>query len=367
MEEDRPVRKRLTVRRRTVLQGLAVGSLGLAARRAKGQESGPFTISQGGRSYEVTPLSGSMPVEELYDLRIPSQFGGDNGATDPGTGPYFTSVGTTALQRESTTITFLYDGPNGLSLVVVHDKAGGTGGSASWTVSGSLGGTEWLVKDDFYTDTSTGDPADTNYDRWQLDGTEDEIDWTWSANATDGGVIGYLDDGVEVVIQPTYGSAAALAGQYYTGTVDAWQFLSGDIDSPDRIDLALDSTVEIRSGSKESANRDDTDQDKDRDDDQDKAEDQDNDRDDDNNGNDGRGNGDKNNGRGPPDDQEDEDDDDDDDDDDQDKDRDDDNDGNDGRGNGDKDNGRGPPDDEEDEEDEEDDDDEEDEEEDEDD
>ena len=304
MEEDRPVRKRLTVRRRTVLQGLAVGSLGLAARRAKGQESGPFTISQGGRSYEVTPLSGSMPVEELYDLRIPSQFGGDNGATDPGTGPYFTSVGTTALQRESTTITFLYDGPNGLSLVVVHDKAGGTGGSASWTVSGSLGGTEWLVKDDFYTDTSTGDPADTNYDRWQLDGTEDEIDWTWSANATDGGVIGYLDDGVEVVIQPTYGSAAALAGQYYTGTVDAWQFLSGDIDSPDRIDLALDSTVEIRSGSKESANRDDTDQDKD----------EDKDRDDDNDGNDGRGNGDKDNGRGPPDDEEDEEDQEDDDD-----------------------------------------------------
>ena len=312
MEEDRPVRKRLTVRRRTVLQGLAVGSLGLAARRAKGQESGPFTISQGGRSYEVTPLSGSMPVEELYDLRIPSQFGGDNGATDPGTGPYFTSVGTTALQRESTTITFLYDGPNGLSLVVVHDKAGGTGGSASWTVSGSLGGTEWLVKDDFYTDTSTGDPADTNYDRWQLDGTEDEIDWTWSANATDGGVIGYLDDGVEVVIQPTYGSAAALAGQYYTGTVDAWQFLSGDIDSPDRIDLALDNTVEIRSGSKESANRDDTDQDKDED--KDRDEDQDKDRDDDNDGNDGRGNGDKDNGRGPPDDEEDEEDQEDDDD-----------------------------------------------------
>jgi hypothetical protein len=204
-----------------------------------------YTVSQGETSVEVTPLSGEVPAEELYDLRLPERFEGDNGATDPGSGPYYQSVGTQDLQAESTTITFLYEGPDGLSLVVVHDTDGGDGGSATWSVTGLPRDGNWVVKDDRYLDPDTGEPASTNYDRWDTDGTDHTIDWTWGAGGTDGGVFRDLGDAFGLTIDPAYNEDAALWDEYYTGDVVDWQFLSGGRSDPDRTSLSLDRPMTI--------------------------------------------------------------------------------------------------------------------------
>lgn len=204
-----------------------------------------YTVRQGDTEFDVVPITGELSAEELYDLRLPDQFGGDNGATDPGSGPYYQSVGTQDIQAESTTITFLYDGPDGLSLVVVHDTDGGDGGSATWDVTGLPQDGEWVVKDDLYLDPDTGEPASSNYDRWDTDGSDHAIDWTWGAGGTDGGVFRDLGDTFEVGIDPAYNEDAALWDQYYTGDVVDWQFLSGNRSNPDRTSLALDRPITI--------------------------------------------------------------------------------------------------------------------------
>ncbi|MEA5388289.1 hypothetical protein VB779_15435 [Haloarculaceae archaeon H-GB11] len=200
---------------------------------------------QGDESVDITPFSGDQPVEKLYDLRIPSKYEGDNGATDPGTGPYFQSVGTQDLQRESTTICFLYDGPNGLSFVVVHDTNGGDGGAATWTVESVPEGAKWRVKDDLYLDPETGEPAATNYDKWNVSGTTHEIDWTWGSGGTDGGVLGYFDGTFAITIHPAYNAEATLYGKYYEGDVTAWEVLSASDSGLERESLSLDEPVKL--------------------------------------------------------------------------------------------------------------------------
>ena len=221
-------------------------------------DSGSYSAVQGEQCVPMTPLSGDQPVEELYDLRIPDRFTGDNGATDPGTGPYYGSVGTEDLQQENTTITFLYDGPDGLSLVVVHGAFGGDGGrGVSWTLRGDvLSDGAWVVRDDFYLDPDTGEPAGSNYDRWDVSGSTHTIDWTWGLAGTDGGAFRPLGDGFELTIDPAYNEDAALwDDDYYDGEVTDWQILSfpDGRSSPERTSLALDREVTIRSEACDSA------------------------------------------------------------------------------------------------------------------
>jgi LysM repeat protein len=204
-----------------------------------------YTVTQGDTEFEVTPFSGTETAEELYDLRLPDSFEGDNGATDPGSGPYYQSVGTQDIQAESTTISFLYDGPDGLSLVVVHDTDGGDGGSATWTVTGLPQDGSWVVKDDLYLDPDTGEPAGSNYDVWDTDGSEDTIDWTWGAGGTDGGAFRPLGDAFSFTIDPAYNEDAALYEEYYSGDIVDWEFLSGSQSDPDRTSLALDQSVTV--------------------------------------------------------------------------------------------------------------------------
>ncbi|WP_318568891.1 hypothetical protein [Salinigranum marinum] len=258
MTEERSDRDRpLSLDRRDVLRtiGGAAAAGALATPVGTGRaaaDSGGYSAVQGDQCVPMTPLSGDQPVEELYDLRIPDRFTGDNGATDPGSGPYYGSVGTEDLQQEDTTITFLYDGPDGLSLVVVHGAFGGDGGrGVSWTLRGdSLADGEWTVKDDFYLDQDTGEPAGSNYDRWDVSGNTHTIDWTWGSSGTDGGALRPLGDGFDLTIDPAYNEDAALWGDnYYDGEVTDWQVLSfpDGRSSPERTSLALDERVTIRS------------------------------------------------------------------------------------------------------------------------
>ncbi|AHZ22396.1 hypothetical protein C439_08085 [Haloferax mediterranei ATCC 33500] len=202
-----------------------------------------YRVKQGDREFEIGLLAGDTPVKELYDLRIPDWYSGDNGATDPGEGPYYESLGLGYLLEEPSTVLFLYDGPDGLSLVALHGGSG-DGGSVTWRLTGVPTDADWLVKDDLYT-YPDGEPADSNYDRWNVSGSDHVIDWTWRGGRTDGGVLGYLSGEFEITIHPAYNTDATLYGQYYSGEVTTWHVLSGEWDSLTRQSLNLHETVTI--------------------------------------------------------------------------------------------------------------------------
>lgn len=220
-----------------------------------GGDVGSFSVAQGGECVPVVPLAGDETVEELYDLRIPEQFGGDNGASDPGEGPYFQSNGTTDLQRDDVTVTFLYLGPRGLSLVVVHDSGAegsdDSGGAVSWTLEGVPRGAEWAVKDDLYLDPETGEQIDSNYDRWAVDGGTHTIDWTWGTAGTDGGALRSPDPTLDLTVRPAFNDAAELWGDHYAeDPIREWHVLSfpEGRDAPERTRLALDDPVTVTAG-----------------------------------------------------------------------------------------------------------------------
>lgn len=253
------------VGRRALLGAIGVATTGGFAAAAGAQETdaddggddqdvGVFSVGQGGECRPVVPLVGDATVEELYDLRIPGQFTGDNGASDPGEGPYFQSNGTTDLQRDDITVTFLYLGPEGLSLVVVHDSgAGGSddGGAVSWTLEGVPERAEWAVMDDHYLDPDTGEQAGSNHDRWDTDGETHTVDWTWGSAGTDGGALRTPDPDLGLTIRPAFNDAAALWGDYYAeDPIQEWHVLSfpEGRDAPERSTLALDEPVTISAG-----------------------------------------------------------------------------------------------------------------------
>jgi hypothetical protein len=238
--------------RRTALSaigtGLAAGLLGTTVSGEQQRSSG-YVITQGDRCVPVEPVRGEKPVREFYDYQLPEQYtslstGGSGGLSEP-----YSSAGTTALQRPQTSIAFLYQGPERLSLVVVHGSTDSqSGGSVTFRVTGLPTGGKWLVKDDLYRDPETGELASSNYDEWSASGTDHRIDWTWGAGGTDGGAFGGLGDEFDVVVHPAFNEAAALYGQHYEGTVTNWEFLSG-ADGQERISLGMDTALRISTGS----------------------------------------------------------------------------------------------------------------------
>jgi len=267
--ERSPVSTRGRVDRRTVLGLLGSASLaGLAgvagasgstgrsvttatSQNQRGQQQAEYSVVQGGQCFSVAPLSGDQSARELYDLRIPERYEGDNGATDPGTGPYYESYGTRDLQQENVSIAFLYDGPNGLSLVVVHDQPRSeAGGSVSLTFRNVPGGSDWVVKDDLYVDPETGE--EENFDTWDVDGRTQTVDWTWGNAHNDGGVLRLGIDDFAVTVEPSFNDAAALWGEHYAeDPITDWQFLSfpEGRENPERTSLDLDAPMTVSAGS----------------------------------------------------------------------------------------------------------------------
>ncbi len=252
-----------SVTRRGAL-GLIAGAVAAGGLAGTVGGTGEFVVEQGGDCVPVTPLSGDLPVEAFYDYQLPAgKFEGTSGASDEG-GPYFRSLGTEALQRADASLLFLYRGPKGLSLVVLHgslDEGEHGGGSATFAISGLPADGSWVVQDDRYLDPETGEPAGTNYDRWRVVGSTHVVTWTWTADSTDGGafrdVSSALDGGVTV--DPAFDDAAERLAHNYDGTVTDWQVLSGALDDPDRRSLALDEPVTIRKGSCPSTEEDEGD------------------------------------------------------------------------------------------------------------
>lgn len=194
---------------------------------------------QGDRCIPITPLSGEETVKAMYNYQLKS-------ASNPyaySYGDLFGSAGTTDLQRDDTSILFLYDGPEGLSLVGVHGKlrGGSDGGAATFVFRGLDDGT-WVVKDDQY-------DGPNNIDRWDHGETRTRVDWAWFRNRTDGFAYRGLEGDLPVNIDPVFNERAALYDAYgEQATVEEWQVLSGDRDDPERHSLALDEPITLVRG-----------------------------------------------------------------------------------------------------------------------
>ncbi|MFB6163917.1 MAG: hypothetical protein ABEJ31_02050 [Haloarculaceae archaeon] len=239
--------------RRTFVSALAAGAGGVAMTggasagkhdaQAAGQRPGDsecncsskrsdetYYVEQCGECFEVTPLKGTVSVEQFYNW--------DKAKTQ------YSSWGTTHLQREDTSILFLYEDDCGeVHLVMVHDKyveepCNNNGGSVTFEFCGLPLKGCWEVQDDKY-------PKKTNYDRWQTHGWKQRVDWTWKGGRTDGGAYGPLGCDPFIEIEPRFNEQAKLYGKYYDGCIDEWQFLSGDCESPDRHCLQMDEELKI--------------------------------------------------------------------------------------------------------------------------
>lgn len=245
MAADTPISRRSVLS--AVGLGLTGGLFGSAA-TAVGQTDPTYAVVQGGTCTPVRVFQGDEPVETRYGYHLPEQYVSEENGASAGE-PTYASTGTTDLQRTGTSVAFLYRGPNGLSLVFVHGSLDARdAGSVTFRVSGLPSSGRWLVKDDLYRVPATGELAAGNHDRWDVDGTDHRIDWTWGAAGTDGGAFGYLGDAFDVVVEPAFNEAAALYGEHYEGTVEEWAFVSATAEGPTYLSLAMDEPLRIRTG-----------------------------------------------------------------------------------------------------------------------
>lgn len=247
--------------RRAVLAGVGagVGGIGFIGRtlatngHSSSTDPPSIVFRQGNRCVPVAPFTGEQSVEEMYDYRIPARYvSEENGGTDPGSGPYYSSAGTTHLQQDGASLLFLYAGPNGLSLVVVHgstEPGPSGGGSATFEFAALPDDGAWVVRDDHYVDPETGEIAQTNYDDWDIGGEPQSIDWTWADGRTDGGAFRGLTGTFSITIDPAFNEDATLFGEQYDGTIQSWQLLTPDSGGVTRLPLDLGAPVTIETGS----------------------------------------------------------------------------------------------------------------------
>ena len=249
----------LSLKRRTVLTAVGAGIAG--GRIATGAEAtsteSRYVLRQGEDCVPIEPIRGRVSVEQFYEYQLPAERVSDENGAVVGDTAHYASAGTRDLQRSQTSIAFLYRGPEGLSLVVVHGSLGADdSGSVTFRLSGLPEDGEWAVKDDLYRNQETGETADTNYDRWRVDGTEHRIDWTWGSAGTDGGAFRELGEEFSVRIEPAFNGSAALDGRHYEGEITDWEFLSGSVDASERIALDLAEPIRIETGRCDGSERD---------------------------------------------------------------------------------------------------------------
>ena len=205
-----------------------------------------YVVEQGDSCHPIEPLSTNGTVESFYDYR--------NHETHPeDVDRMYSSYGTEHLQEDDTSILFLHEGTDGLSLVMVHDQVDGDteGGAVTFDIAGLPSEAEWVVQDDLY-------DGESNMATWGSGDGWASASWIWAEARTDGGAIqGGLDDEFAVTIQPAFNEDA----EHYDnedlydpefhgdGEIEDWEVLSGDADDPDRTELpSLEEPVTIRTG-----------------------------------------------------------------------------------------------------------------------
>ncbi len=197
-----------------------------------------YVVEQGDETHTVGAIvDNETTAEDFYDYRAPN--------TDPHAYTY-SSHGTMEYQQDDASILLLYDGPEGASLVVVHDRyredqsEGTRGGAASFEVSGLPTDGAWVVEDDDY---------DGQTDMFIHDGSESELHWVWSTGRTDGAVFTGIEADSEITIDPRFNEYAELERRFATedGVISDWQLIDATDDGFDRVSLSsLEEPLTIR-------------------------------------------------------------------------------------------------------------------------
>ena len=223
-----------------------LSSVGVGAASAAAANSSPstFHVAQNGNCYNVAAYgSGDKTVEEFYDYRKPSN-------TDPDVYTY-ASHGTKKFQKNQTSNLFFYNGSDGYSVVLLHDKLdqdnqdGPNASTITFTFS-NMSGVDWKVRDDNYTD-SDGNSQDDN---WETDGPEHQVDWMWAPHRTDGGAFSGIGD-KQITIEPQFNSDAAHWNSWeYAGDdankTEEWRLLDA---GGNNVSLDMQSSLTIEKGS----------------------------------------------------------------------------------------------------------------------
>ena len=168
-----------------------------------------FGISQGDNTWIVNPLSNNQTCEEFFNF--------DDWESHTG------------LEQSDTSLIFLWDGPDGLSLVIIHDtwEDDGSGGAVRFEFIGLPGEGSWVVQND-----------PDNFDS----ATDTDVQWSWSADHNDGGVFrGGLDGTFEITIVPGFNVGIPLD----PGEITTWKLVSGDLSSPTQYVLDMSENLTI--------------------------------------------------------------------------------------------------------------------------
>jgi len=234
-----------------------------------------YRIVQGDQDFEVRPIQGAVPAEEFYDYRDPYQ-----SRENPSWGRSFSSRGTADYQQDSTSILMLYEGPDGVSLIAVHDKYhedlddATAGSSVSFQLTGLPDDGEWAMIDDDYgwriDGEEKGDVAQLGADhRAGAAGNDGEppagvdarLSWAWKTGRTDGMAYrGLASEDLSLTIDPAFNEDSyhrvgddrrpdeepddPEEGEEYNGTIDDWQVISATEDGEEFKRIWFDSLDE---------------------------------------------------------------------------------------------------------------------------
>src|SRR6056297_412585 len=179
------------------------------------EDTQTYAVTQGDRCITIQALgNGSQTVEEFYDYRNPETHDGPNNV--------YSSYGTRELQRGDTTTMFVYEGSEGTSLVVLHERVGddSDGGAVTMQFDGLDENSEWAVQDDVYNGTRPGG----NLDEWSHSGTAARATWAYTGSRNDGGAIrGFGED---VTVTPYFNDRADF--REYEGDITEWEVVSAE-------------------------------------------------------------------------------------------------------------------------------------------
>lgn len=232
MHEKSPTENNTT--RRTLLKALGAttataGLLGTSLYPVTAQERS-FTVEQGETCTSITPLR--------YQRQSAAKFYNYTANENATRSPWEANTPTGVAKRGVSRL-FLYRGPDGLSLVIIHDRGGDdSGGAATFVISGLPADGEWVVRDDDH-------PTDP--DIWNVSENETVVNWSWNKWHTDGGAFRGLPDEFEITIEPTFNERAKLEPET-PGSVQTWEAVSGGGEELKTTELRLDERVTIRTG-----------------------------------------------------------------------------------------------------------------------
>lgn len=187
--------------------------------------SGATNDNSSGQMISVRQVEDGTPtrcvaVEALGDgTQSVEQFYGYEGSPD------VSGVGSSELQYSDTSQLMFYNGSEGLSVVVMHDKYADrtAGGDANMTFIGLPDGT-WTVRDD-----SPG--AEFSADEWNNTGTDTgtEVMWEWGVSRTDGAAYRTGGSFAGVTIVPEFNESDT--------NIRAWGLRDARNDSLIRLDM----------------------------------------------------------------------------------------------------------------------------------